>query len=139
MAEAGSLSLCIDECMGSKIARVLRELRAPGAPNIHGVGELELSGVSDQTLFAELHKRKFQAMVTKDSAILSASIRREAWEGTELVLFVLHGSWGNLPLFDQARRLLWWWPAIFQTATEAVGPAAWTVRRDMNGSLERKF
>ena len=138
MAERG-LAFCIDECLGVKIAPMLRELRAPGSPFIHRVQELNLSGTKDEVLFGELHKRNFRAMITKDSAILSASIRRDARKATNLSLFVLHGNWGNLNLFEQACRLFWWWPLIVLETGREQQQSAWTVKRETSGSLERRL
>jgi hypothetical protein len=139
MAGTGRLAVCIDECLGVKIAPVLRELRAPGSPHIHHLRDLNLAGVSDETLFHELEARNFAAMVTKDSAILAASVRRDAWRATGMSLFVLHGHWGNLPLFEQARRLIWWWPEIIRQTDQGSTQAAWIIRKEMSGSMERKF
>jgi hypothetical protein len=103
------------------------------------VRELGLGETTDEVLFRELHRRNFRAVVTKDSKILAASVRRQAWQTTTLSLFVFHGSCGNLPLFEQMRCLIWWWPSIYQEAAQGVSPAVWTVRRELRGALERRY
>lgn len=140
MAPQSSVGVCLDEAMGRKLASVLRDLRAPVAPAIHDVRELGLSGVSDEVLMSELRQRGIGAMVTRDSSILRATVRRSVWQMTGLSLFVLDGKWGNLRLFEQGRALIWWWPhLIAQLQSEPAG-AAWQVPVDLQASkMKRMF
>jgi hypothetical protein len=108
----------VDEAAGRSFAAALRRWRAPGAPGIHDVWELDLQGVSDEVLLSELAKRNFAALLTRDSSILAASVRRDVWRYSLLSVFMFDGKWGNLPLFELARRLVWYWPAIVQQANE---------------------
>lgn len=105
-------------------------MRAPGAPHITDVRDLGLGNVADDILLIELGKRGFAAMVTRDSSILSATLRREAWQHSALTLFVLDGRWGNLALFEMARRLIWWWPDLHAKTIEGPQGAAWRVLPD---------
>ena len=86
MAAAGRVGFCTDEACGRQIAGILRNLRAPGAPNIRDARELGLGGASDEALMAELGRRGFAALVTLDSRILSAAMRRAAWQQSGLTL-----------------------------------------------------
>lgn len=139
MAEAGRLTFCMDESMGRPIAEVLRTLRAPGAPHIHDLRELRLSGVTDEVMMGQLRNEGVDVVVTCDSRILAATVRREVWRGVGLSLLVLDGKWGNLRLFEQARRLIWWWPLM--TAQVSAGPqgAAWRVPVEMQGTGIRRM
>lgn len=125
MAEPGSLTYCLDETVGHQLPAILRQLRAPGAPGIHGVRELGLGGVTDSILFAELHNRDIRVVVTRDSRILNASIRRDAWRASGVTLFVCDSKWGNLPLFQLASRHIAWWPRIVEQAQAGPQGAAW--------------
>ena len=127
MVATGRVGFCIDEPCGRPIAGVLRVLRAPGHQNIADVWDLNLPGVSDEVLMIELGKLGYAAMVTTDSSILRAALRRDAWQHSGLTLFVLDGRWGNLSLFDRARRLIWWWPDLVAKAGEGPQGAAWRV------------
>ena len=138
MAEPGSLTYCLDETVGHQLPAILRQLRAPGAPRIHGVRELDLGGVTDPVLFAELHARDVQVMVTRDSRILNASIRRDAWRVSGVTLFVCDSRWGNLPLFQLASRHIMWWPRIVEQAE--AGPQGAACRVPLNdGAMVRLF
>jgi hypothetical protein len=112
----------------------MRALRAPGAPQIHDVRELGLHGMADEVLMIELGKLGYAGFVTRDSRILNAAIRRDAWLHSGLTLFVLDGKWGSLLLFEQARRLIWCWPELIKRQTEGPQGAAWKVAPDPSPS-----
>jgi hypothetical protein len=140
MAEAGSLAYCLDESMGRPLAKALRELRAPGSPQIHDLRELGLSGVTDEVMMRQLRGRSIDVVVTRDSRILTATVRRDVWRTVGLSLFVLDGKWGNLRLFEQARRLFWWWPAIASQAETGPTGAAWRISTEMReDTMQRMF
>jgi len=128
MVQAGRLGICIDEAFGRGFAQILRQWRAPGQPNIHDVWELGLNGTSDEVLLAELAKRNFAARVTRDSSMLSASIRRSVWRASQISVFMCDGKWGNLPLFEIARGLLWYWPIVVRQVNEGPEGGAWRLR-----------
>jgi hypothetical protein len=72
--------------------------------------------------------------------MLAASIRRDAWRRSGLCLFMCDGKWGNLPLFEIGRRLLWWWPAIVEQVQAAPQGGAWTLSTELLPSgLRRMF
>lgn len=140
MAEAGGVGICIDECVGRRLAAILRDLKAPGAPEIHNVRDLGLTSTSDEVLVGELGNRGFLALVTRDSSMLSASVRRDVWQIAGVSVFICDGKWGNLRLFEQARRLLWWWPQIFAQAAAGPQGGAWRVPAEMKpAGLQRLF
>lgn len=140
MAVQSSLGYCIDESLGRPLANVLRQLRAPGAPNIHDARDLGLSGASDEVLMASLARHSVQVMVTGDSRMLVASVRRDVWRTSGLTLFMLAGAWGNLSLFDQARGLVWWWPFLVAQANAEPAGTAWRVPVDLRvAGLQRLF
>ena len=132
MATPGRVGFCLDEACGRPLAGVLRALRAPGTPNIQDVWELGLHGTADDILMIELGRRNFAALVPRDSRILNASVRRDAWQQSGLTLFVLTGKWANLDLFDQSRRLIWWWPLLTAQTDDGPQGAAWQVAPDLS-------
>jgi hypothetical protein len=80
----------------------------------------------------QLGRRNFAALVTRDSRILNVSLRRDAWQQSCRTLFLLTGKRGNLDLFDQSRRLIWWWPLLMAQAADGPLGAAWQVAPDMS-------
>jgi hypothetical protein len=122
MAATVSLAFCLDESMGRNLADVLRRLRAPASPAIHDLRELGFSGASDEIWMFELGRRGIHAVVTCDSRILRATVRRDVWRAAGLSLFIMAAKWSDVRLFDQARGLIWWWPAI--VGRRKLGPKA---------------
>jgi hypothetical protein len=81
MAQARRVGICLDESCGRPLAGVLRDLRAPGSPHIEDIREIGLGEVADDVLLMELGKRGFAALVTLDSRMLSAALRRRRADG----------------------------------------------------------
>ena len=126
--------------MGRPLADILCKLRAPCSPNIFDMRALGFAGAYDETWLAALPQKGVNAVVTMDSRILNASIRREVWRSAGLTLFVMDRRWGNLPLFEQGRRLIWWWPSIADAAATGPQGAAWSVSATLATSgLQRVF
>jgi hypothetical protein len=139
MAEAGRIDFCLDESMGRPLAPLLRTIRAPGNPHIHDLRELGLTGSADEVWMPLLAGRGARGVVTKDSSILRASVRRDVWRRARLTVFVLNKGWGNLPLFEQARALVWWWPAIVERGSSGPTGAAWELSTDLRMSGIRRM
>lgn len=125
MVQAGRVGICLDEAAGRGFAKILRQLRAPGGPDIHDVWDLELNGASDEVLLFELGKRGFAALLTRDSSMLAASVRRDVWRASSVSIFMCEGRWGNLMLFEIGRRLIWYWPMVIQQMQEGPQGGAW--------------
>ncbi len=125
MVQAGCVGICIDEAAGRGFAQKLRDWRAPGKPDIYDVWDLGLNGTSDEVLLSQLGNRGFAALVTRDTSMLSASVRRNVWRSSGISVFMGDGKWGNLPLFEIARGLLWYWPMIVQQVREGPQGGAW--------------
>ncbi len=140
MVAPSGLTFCLDESMGRYLADVLRRLRAPASPNIHDLRELGFSGVSDEIWMSALVRNGVHAVVTCDTRILRAAIRRDAWRAAGLSLFVLDGKWSDLRLFDQARGVIWWWPHFVMQAAAGPQGSAWAVPVELKqGGLRRLF
>lgn len=139
MAEASRINFCLDESMGRPLARLLCTIRAPGSPHIHDLRDLGLSGAADEVWMPLLAQRGTRGVVTKDSSILRASVRRDVWRRANLTVFVLSNAWGNLTLFQQSRALVWWWPEIVERATTGPTGAAWELTAELRRSGIRRM
>lgn len=141
MAGQGGVVFCIDESFGRPMADILCRVRAPGSPGIRSLHDLGFSGAKDEVWLGALSDRGVQAVVTRDSRILKATIRRDVWRAAGLTLFVLEAKWSELRLFDQVRGLVWWWPNIFAQADGGPRGAAWRipVPPAFSGKMTRLF
>ncbi|HEY5301864.1 MAG TPA: hypothetical protein VIJ55_14405 [Acetobacteraceae bacterium] len=141
MAGRSGLAFCIDESLGRTVAEALRLLRAPGSPAIKDLREWGYSGARDDVWLAQLPRDGVHVMVTRDSRILRASVRRDIWRAAGLTLFVLEARWSDIKLFAQARALVWWWPRIVAQAEAGPPGGAWEVKLPPadGGELRRMF
>ncbi len=138
MAPADGLAFCLDESMGRSLADILRRLQAPAAPAIHDLRELGFSGAADEVWMPTLTQQGIHAVVTCDSRILRATIRRDIWRAAGISLFIMAAKWSDVRLFDQARGLIWWWPSIVAQAEAGPQGGAWQVPFDVKGGGELK-
>jgi hypothetical protein len=140
VAAPSRVGIALDEALGRKLAAILRGLNAPGAPEIQDVRDLGLSGASDEVVLRALSAKGFVALVTRDSSMLSASVRRDVWRSSGISVFMGDGKWGNLKLFEQARLLICWWPTIAAQADSGPQGGAWRMPADAKASgLQRVF
>jgi hypothetical protein len=138
MVETRRVGICLDEATGRGFTEVLRTLRAPGLPDIHDVWDLGLPGTTDEVLLSELGKRRIAALLTRDSSMLSASVRRDVWRVSGVSVFMCEGKWGTLKLFEIARRLIWYWPAIMQQVHEGPQGGAWRISSELRDNGIRR-
>lgn len=139
MVAAGRVGICLDEATGRGFAEVLRILRAPGTPDVQDVWELGLQGATDEVLLSEQSKRSFAALLTRDTSMLSASVRRDMWRVSGMSVFMCDGRWGNLSLFEIGRRLVWYWPAIVRQVHEGPQGGAWRISVDLREDGVRRM
>jgi hypothetical protein len=138
MVETRRVGICLDEATGRAITGILRKLRAPGLPDIHDVWDFGLQGTSDEVLLGELSKRGCAALLTRDSSMLSASVRRDVWRLSSVSVFMCDGKWGTLTLFEIGRRLIWYWPLIIQQVREGPQGGAWRIAADLHSEGVRR-
>jgi hypothetical protein len=70
---------------------------------------------------------------TADPTISRRLLERAAWQEARLTMFFLR-SFADLPAWEQAVRLVKWWPAIVKQAQRARRGAGYQVR--VNGKIE---
>jgi hypothetical protein len=100
-------------------------------PTVQDVWELGLQGATDEVLLSELSKRGFAALLTRDTSMLSASVRRDVWRWSGVSVFMCDGRWGNLSLFEIGRRMVWYWPAIVQQVHAGPQGGAWRISAEL--------
>lgn len=66
-------------------------------------------------------------IVSGDTRITRNPTEREAWLESGLVAFFLGKGWGNLTFWDQAWKLVQWWPWIIDQAAKVRAPAGFII------------
>jgi hypothetical protein len=126
--ETGSLTFCLDHNFSLHMLQVLRSIRMEPQGRITHFSEIGISrDAADEDWILDLRQKGNYAVITRDGDILQAAIRRRAWLQSGVMLFLLGKQWGQLPLGELARRLIFWWPALVQHAEAAQPGSAWTV------------
>ena len=127
--EAGGLTTFVfDQNFGEKTVELLRLGRMPPVGRITTLTELGYAAdAPDEEWMLQLGARGPHAVITRDGEILRASVRLDAWRASGLTLLLLDGRWGQLPLHELTRALIYWWPLMVGQATAAKPGTAWTV------------
>lgn len=123
----GGLTFVLDE--NTKDLRpVLLAARALPADRLRLLPDFGITaGTLDADLLARLGGRGRFALVTRDGRMLEPLLQREAWRASKVTLFLLAKQWGQLPLRELARRLLFLWPAVMAHAEQGGQGVAWRV------------
>jgi hypothetical protein len=126
--EAGGLTFVLDQNFGRRTLSILRLAKMPPAGRITTLTELGFAPEApDEEWMPELGARGPHVVVTRDGQILRASVRLDAWRDSGLTLMLLDGRWGQLPIPELARALVYWWPLMVEQAEAAKPGTAWTV------------
>ena len=121
------LIFVLDENAG-RLPELLRASRALAHERVTTLLELGIpAGMPDPALLQVLGEQGGCALVTRDGRMLEPVVQRKAWAAACVTLFLLGGRWGNFPLGDLTRRLLFLWPAIVAQAEASAFGAAWRV------------
>jgi hypothetical protein len=126
--EESSLTFVFDQNIGPRTVELLQLSRLQPVGRIKTLTELGFaSDAPDEAWMPELGAAGRYAVVTRDGEILRASIRLNAWRASGLILLLLDGHWGQLPIHDLNRALVFWWPLMVQQASASRLGTAWTV------------
>lgn len=126
--KAGGLTFVFDQNFGPRTVELLRLGRMQPVDRITTLTELGYAAdAPDEEWMPQLGARGPHAVITRDGEILRASVRLDAWKASGLTLLLLDGRWGQLPLHELTRALIFWWPLMVAQATAAKPGTAWTV------------
>lgn len=128
MADAAEvLTFAFDE--NSKgLQRVLLSARAHPLGRITDLPSVGVpNGTLDPALMAMLGAKGRFALILRDGSMLEPILQRQAWKDANVTLFLLSKRWGQLPLFELSRRILFLWPTLVEYAYDGGQGAAWRV------------
>lgn len=127
---ASSLTYVFDE----NSQGLLRVMRAAGADRASALSDLPSLGIANGTLdpdlLAALGDKGSFALIVRDSRMLDPVMQRRAWRDSGVTLFIL-SKWGQLPLFELGRRMLFVWPSLRAHAESGGRGVAWRVSAAM--------
>lgn len=122
------MKFVLDECVPARFAVVLRILFPSHAYTIeHLVEDLGYAATPDPTWIAELPDNEQCVIVTRDTAMHRAVLERAAWKRAGHVVIFLAGQWGPALFYEQAWRIVRWWPAIVETVFKSDRGVAYKV------------
>jgi hypothetical protein len=76
-------------------------------------------------------------IVTGDTRIPKNAQNQDAWRRSNLTAFFLKKGWTNFRLWDQAWRIVRWWPDIMEQAQRVSPGAGFWVPHNYSGKFEQ--
>lgn len=110
----------LDNCLSPRIARALNELSQPNHEVVH-LRERFPQDAPDSVWLAALAQQRRWVIISGDARILKNPQNRAVLKESGLTAFILARGWLNHRFYDQAWRIVRWWPRIIASA-EAIQP-----------------
>lgn len=112
----------LDNCLAKRLAPALHAL-CDGKHEVHHLQSRFAPSVKDVEWINALAADDGWVVISGDLRITKLPHERDAWLASGLTAFFLAKGWTNVGLWDQAWRIVRWWPRILEAA-ELVAPGA---------------
>jgi hypothetical protein len=113
----------LDNTLAPRIAEALGALEGPGGHTVKYLREMFSADTPDVDWIRRLASDGDWVIISGDVRISRNEFERRAWRESGLTAFFLAKGWSGLRLWDQAWRLVKWWPDIVAQA-EKIRPGA---------------
>ena len=105
-----------DRSLAPGLSRALAALSAPDGHEVHHIAERFGPEVADADWIGRLVEEGGWTLVALEARAAKNRHERDAWRRSGLTVVLLNRAWAGLPLWEQARRLVRWWPRIVDQA-----------------------
>ena len=130
-SSASGLTYVLDENWAS-IPALLKQARAVASDRTTTLKALDIPvGALDPDVLKQLGKLDRPVLLTRDSSMLGSVVQRGAWREAGVNLFLFGKRWGQLPLGELVRRMVFLWPSIVDQAEASAPGVAWRVNLTM--------
>jgi hypothetical protein len=117
----------VDNCLAPAYARALNALSAPDGHHVTHLADRFPRDIPDVQWISTLASEGEWIIVSGDLRITRNPHEREAWLESRLLAFFFAKGWMNVPFWEQASRLVHWWPRIIDQAQKIAPPAGFIV------------
>ncbi len=124
----------LDNCLSPHLTKALRKLDS--ANQITHLREKFPADISDVDWLAALSTEGEWVIVSGDVRIHRNPHNRAAWRESRLTGFFFKKGFTALLIWEQAWRMVRWWPLIINQAQRVQSGVGFLVPRDFNGKFE---
>lgn len=119
----------LDNCLSPKFARALDALEGGEGHRVHHLVDKfpDRRDIPDREWIRALAEERDWVIVSGDPRITRNAAEREAWLESGLTAFFLGKGWMTVRLWDQAWKLVQWWPRITDQAAKVQPPAGFVI------------
>jgi len=114
------LNFLFDNNLPLRLARAISALDGSESTAIVHLRDRFPADTKDTQWIAELGTEGGWVIVSADQRIFRNKHEREAWRSSGMTAFFLAKGWGNQQFWEQAWRLVRWWPRITEIAESPV-------------------
>lgn len=138
-APPGRLTFVLDE-NSAGLLPALRACRALAHDRLTDLPSVGIpNGTLDPEMLTQLGARGNFALLARDGRMLEPLTQRQAWRASGVTVFLLAKQWGQLPLGELSRRLLFLWPTLVEYAEQGGQGVAWRVSHAIPGPKSNAF
>ena len=101
-----------DNCLPLRLAEALQSLEGSKGHTVTHLRDMFDEAISDVEWIRVLAAEGDWIIISGDLRISQNVFERQAWRESGLTAFFLAKGWTTLPLWEQAWKLIKWWPAI---------------------------
>lgn len=125
-----------DNQLSPHLARAIGALADADGDEVAHLRERFSPDTKDVVWIPALAHEQGWIVITADLNIVRTRAERPVWKSSGLVGFFLKKGWMSLTPWDQAWRLVKWWPVIVEQARLAAPGSTYAVQVNPTGKLE---
>jgi hypothetical protein len=127
------LRFFFDNCLSPKLARAIAII---ADTEIKHLREKFDADTADEVWIPALAQEGNWIVVTADTSITRGRTQRQVWQQSRLIGFYLAGSFPMLDVWEQAWRLVKWWPVILKQASLAAPGSTYLLALEPRGKIK---
>ena len=117
----------LDNNLSPRFAQALQALEGDGGHEVVHLRSKFSGDAKDVAWIRSLASEGNWVIISGDMRISQREFEREAWLNSGLTAFFFAKGWTNIKFWDQAWRLIKWWPAIVEQAQNICPGAGFVV------------
>jgi len=131
------LKFFFDNNLSPYYARAIATLASPEGHLVRHLKESFDPATPDIEWIKKLAEETGWVIISGDLRISRNALEREAWKQARLTTFFLAKAWSHHAFWDQAWRLIRWWPYITKQAGLVDPGAAFEVSANFSGKFKQ--
>lgn len=118
----------LDNCLSPHLGRALSHLSGYDGHSVHHLREKFSANARDVDWLTDLGRDGNWVVISGDTRISRRPHERQIWADSKLTAFFMSRGWTEQTYWEQAWRLIRWWPEIVRMAARHPSAAGFEVK-----------